>query len=310
MKNKKGLISLIVIVLLVATAIIYFLNKDSEGTISDQETQKDSSENDMDQGSQRLLSTEIKDLDDYILYSDVIITGKVVETELWHETTYETIVEVDQQFKGQSDEQIYLYHQGDSFELGQEWILFLHKLDTRLRPGPQHTLINVVSRGLIEEEMVNNGFRDLTTPISLDTLIAKINESEFIDQPNPFNLYSLAEEEMTVLADNPSLDELIAHSDLAYHVKTNSVSVANPYVVYANVDILTQFDLIENSVNQANHKEENLALPHSTEPDTEYIIFYQKIHDSYLLTTRNGSIIREGDEMWDEALDKLDLDVN
>src|SRR5690625_5295520 len=158
--------------------------------------------------------------------------------------------------------------------------------------------------------MLSNGFRDLTTPISLDTLIAKINESEFIDQPTLFNLDSVAEEEMTVLADNPSLDEFIPHSHLAYLVKTNSLSVANPYVVYAKVDILTQFNLIEDNVNQPDHKEENLALPHSTEPDTEYIIFYQKIHDSYLLTTRNGSIIREGDEMWDEALDKLDLDVN
>lgn len=311
MKMKKKILILLGVILLVIVAI-YFLNDRSSS--SSRPIESTGTDSGYAQSENQLLEEIIiKDLDDYILYSDVIVTGKVVETSEWYvtyETFYETIVEVDQQFKGQSDEEIYVYHSGDSFETGQEWLLFLNKLDLRLHPRPRHRLVNVVSRGLIEEGMVNNGFRDLTTPISLDELSVKINQSEFIDQPHPFNPQSLKEDEMRALADNPPLDELIAHSDFVYYVKTKSIEVANPDVVYANVDILAKVDLIEGNSNQLANEEANFALPQSIEPDTEYLIFYQNIFDYYDLTTRNGSIISEHDPLWEQALSQLEIEAN
>src|SRR5699024_7013387 len=138
----------------------------------------------------------------------------------------------------------------------------------------------------------------------------KINQSEFIDQPHPFNPQSLKEDEMRALADNPPLDELIAHSDFVYYVKTKSIEVANPDVVYANVDILAKVDLIEGNSNQLANEEANFALPQSIEPDTEYLIFYQYIFDYYDLTTRNGSIISEHDPLWEQALSQLEIEAN
>lgn len=312
MMNIKKELFILLGVTLFAVVAVYFVNNRSSSSGVIEPVSVDSGG---EQSDGQLIEGAIvkKDLDDYILYSDVIVTGRVIETSEWfvtHETRYETIIEVDQQFKGQSEEQIYLYHTGDSFEPGQEWFLILDKTDLRLHPRPRYSLVNVVSRGLIEEGVVNNGFRDLTNPISLDELIVKINQSEFIDQPNPFNHYLLTEDEMTALADNPSLDDLIAHSDVVYHVKTKSIEVAYPDVVYANVDILAHVDLNEGNSNQLANEEANFALPQSTEPDTEYLIFYQKIYDYYDLTTRNGSIISEHDSLWEQALTKLEIEAN
>lgn len=309
MKIKKELFILLGVILFTVITI-YFLNHRSSSSSGAIEPVGVDSGGEQGEAQLREGAIVKKDLDDYILYSDVIVTGRVVETSLWRETTFKTIIEVDQQFKGQSEEQIDVYHGEDSFEPGQEWFLILEKTDSRLHPRPRHRLVNVVSRGLIEEGMVNNGFRDLTTPISLDELSVKINQSEFIAQPHPFNPQSLKEDEMRALADNPPLDELIAHSDFVYYVKTKSIEVANPDVVYANVDILAKVDLIEGNSNQLANEEANFALPQSIEPDTEYLIFYQNIFDYYDLTTRNGSIISEHDPLWEQALSQLEIEAN
>lgn len=307
MKIKKKLFILLGVILF-AVITIYIL--DDRSSSSSGAIEPVGIDSEIEQSSSQVLEgIEIKELDDYILYSDVIVTGRVVETSLWQYDVFETVVEVDQQLKGQSNQRIYLYHNADSFVLDQEWLFFLNKSVSRLYPGAIHSLVNILSRGLIDGEMINHGFSDIITPISLDELIVKINESEFVNQPNPLNPHSLKENQIKTLADNPSLDELIEHSDFVVHVYTGSVSGENPYFVYVEVDVLTLIDLTKNNPHQF-AKAQNLALPKATESDTEYLIFYQNIYDSYDLTTRNGSIISEHDQLWEQALSDLEIEAN
>lgn len=309
MMHKKRFIILASISLIALMVILVPYVVDITGIIDQEESSEvESSESvtDHSHGSGHAqTSVEFKTIDDYVLYSNVIITGHVVDISSYNSGTDEVVVEVVDQLKGNSDTYINVYTFSGDLREGQHYLMFLEKTDNKLFPAPIHALVGEPNLFIIEDNKVLHSNPNIESNLDLSKLKEAIVQSEFIDAPHPLREPTL-EKRINIAVENPSIDVLMEQSDFVVYLRVDDIIEEHRYFNALEANILNQVNL-NDDVTFKLEKDTYLYLPGDVKEGEKYLVFYQLGEGAFDLTSREGSVISEKDAAFDEVAKQLNI---
>lgn len=250
-------------------------------------------------------SVDYRTIDDYVLYSDVIITGRVVDITSINDGTDEAVVEVKDQLRGHSDTHINVYTFSGYLREGQDYLMFLTKTEDNLYPAPIHALIGEHNLFFIEDGKVSHNNPNIESNLDLTKIKDEIVQSEFIDAPHPLREQT-AEKRMKIAVENPTIDVLLEQSDFVVYLRVDNIIEEHRYFNAVEAYILNQVNL-NDDVTLELEKDTHLYLPRDVKEGEKYLVFYRLGEGAFDLTSREGSVISEKDAAFDVAVEQLNI---
>lgn len=300
-----------IIVLATVGLIAFFIMETTDKTGGDESTvprEMESAENVTDSSHSpdaAQFIMEFETIDDYVLHSDVIVTGRVVDVSYMDNGFDEAVVEVKDQLRGHSDTHINLYTVNGVLSEGQERLMFLSRNVSNLYPAPLHALVGEGHFFITEDNKVTHNNPQLENDLPLPELMKEIAQSEFIDAPHPLRERP-SENRTNSTVKNPTIDYLMAQSDFVVYLQVDNISENHKYFNVLDANILNQINLTDD-VTFEFEKKTILELPAYVKEGENYLVFYQLVEGHYDMTTREGSVISEQEVAFGEAAKELNI---
>jgi len=236
-----GGISLVAIIVILVMDVADMTGGNEQEEPSAVESSESTTDHSQTSGSAQLL-VEFKTIDDYVLYSDVIITGRVVNVSSMGNGFDEAVVEVKDQLRGHSDTHINVYPFSGDLREEQHYLMFLEKSENNLYPAPKHALIGDRNVFIINDSKVSHKNSHIENNMDLSKFKEAIVQSEFIDAPHPIRERS-AEKRIKNAVENPTIDVLMELSDFVVYLRVDDIIEEHRYFNTLEANVLDQVNL-------------------------------------------------------------------
>ena len=273
--------------------MIVNLNTPRENKVNLNNTEIQNVESDENSGSVASLSSSVSfdnGIEDFVKYSHNILLGTVISASMFEEGVNEFVVDIEKEFKGNTESKhIHVTEAIDQLKVGDQYLLFLDKIEGGLYPTANYTSIEKTAILKVQDDLLVHHSPFLPSEMTLQKTIDEIKQS-----PN-VNFLNVKNYDQVHVKDTATLEELTEDADIIAQIIPIHFVDVNKYMKVAEVKVIDQLkgQLFSDTL---------LYLPSSVKLNQEYIVYLQEKGNITIVASKNGSLINKSNtEKWDKA---------